>query len=481
MAVGVLASAPVPYTAPSGDLGLDGKVDAQDLQCEVLLFSALTAAGNVVGDQCQNDGDCVLLVGPSHRCRPGFGKALRCLPDCMSDGVAVGKDQGVLCLDPMAKNADCIGTTQVRSADLDCDGAITNTDFLYLVAVIMKMVGWPGTADHDGDGQLNFCDLDSDGDGDPDASDCEVLDGDVGALAPELCNGKDDNCNGKVDDWLGTVTCGVGICVHDEPACIGGIPNPCDPLVGAQPEVCDGLDNDCNAKTDDGPGDELCKDFLAAPNVLALGCLGGTCFATVCQPGWYDVNGAVQDGCECNPDKPGVKNQTCGESVDLGIIGDSPATQVVVKSNEPTGEGDWYTFIAKDVNEANTDSFRSRVRFLDNPGDTFVFDVHWESCAVANRICSGTTLHEWYTDFIIPSQKAGIPAIPGPDASGGGESNCGPDADHALSPNDFSDDTSDAGHQCRDNSARFYVRVYVAPGKKKTCSPYKLEISNGMK
>ena len=75
-------------------------------------------------------------------------------------------------------------------------------------------------------------------------------------VAPqESCNGVDDDCDGAVDEEQGETECGLVPCLHTEPNCIAGQPNVCDPFLGAIPEMCDGVDNDCNGLADDGnPG-----------------------------------------------------------------------------------------------------------------------------------------------------------------------------------------------------------------------------------
>lgn len=72
--------------------------------------------------------------------------------------------------------------------------------------------------------------------------------------SPEICDGVDNDCNGQVDDNLALATCGIGECASTE-ICDDGILLPCEPGTPV-PEVCsDALDNDCDGDVDDSDAD----------------------------------------------------------------------------------------------------------------------------------------------------------------------------------------------------------------------------------
>jgi len=78
----------------------------------------------------------------------------------------------------------------------------------------------------------------------------------------EVCDGQDNDCDGIVDDGLlnccapgQTVACGsdVGACTEGLQTCDANrVYGPCVGAVGPSLEACDGRDNDCDSRTDEG-------------------------------------------------------------------------------------------------------------------------------------------------------------------------------------------------------------------------------------
>ncbi|MCA9517326.1 MAG: hypothetical protein KC635_20440, partial [Myxococcales bacterium] len=156
---------------------------------------------------------------------------------------------------------------------------------------------------------------------------------------PEICNDVDDDCNGATDDIAatpclvqnlfgacpGTLACGAG----QTPVCQGE---------GAEPEACDGVDNDCNGTTDEAGCDDglpCTVDSCDAPfqcgHVLAGGfcAISGACYAagtpkpgdacSVCDPGrattsWSSATGTCLIAGQCyaaNAVNPANACQVC--------------------------------------------------------------------------------------------------------------------------------------------------------------------------
>ena len=130
--------------------------------------------------------------------------------------------------------------------------------------------------------------------------------------SPEICDGLDNDCNATSDDNIADITTGtnVGECQEGLESCIGGTFTVVQAGIGPAVEQCDSLDNDCDGAADDGIADIVMGTNVGECRRTIQSCVGGT--LTVVQAGIgpatevcdgldNNCNGITDDSASCNP------------------------------------------------------------------------------------------------------------------------------------------------------------------------------------
>ncbi len=143
-----------------------------------------------------------------------------------------------------------------------------------------------------------------------------------GTCVAETCNGKDDDCNGAIDETFpdfdkACTSSKQGVCAPGKLSCVDAA-EICVSKVAPSVERCNGLDDDCNGKTD--------ETFTLATDSLNCGVCGRACpSGTSCQLGACRESNC-SDGLDNDADggidcaDPACQQLTCFTGDDAGYV-----------------------------------------------------------------------------------------------------------------------------------------------------------------
>ena len=172
---------------------------------------------------------------------------------------------------------------------------------------------------------------------------------------PETCNGKDDDCNGEQDEGLPAKPCeivveagrcvGVTACTGGEEVCVGQLPSD---------EKCNGIDDDCSGETDEGftntDGDALADcvdpddDNDAALDPADCAPLDGTVF-----PGQTEACNGKDDDCDLLVDEQGATGcRPFMRDADADLAGAASNTRCLCAADPASG---YTTDVGGDCND----------------------------------------------------------------------------------------------------------------------------------
>ncbi|MCA9601306.1 MAG: hypothetical protein KC417_04750, partial [Myxococcales bacterium] len=152
--------------------------------------------------------------------------------------------------------------------------------------------------------------------------------------AAETCDNKDNDCDGVVDNFTRACGTNTGVCQPGVELCETGSWGTCIGAVPGGDEICDGLDNDCDTKIDEGNPDGGGACGVTGCAVGTYQCQNGSLKCVSNASGGSELCNGQDDDCDGMIDEGLNVGGACGKST-----GDCSPGMIVCQNNAPVCVG----------------------------------------------------------------------------------------------------------------------------------------------
>lgn len=163
---------------------------------------------------------------------------------------------------------------------------------------------------------------------------------------PEKCDNLDNNCDGFTDENLSQpcytsslATRNVGVCQDGVQTCSFGQWGNCIGQILPSDEICDGKDNDCDKQVDEG---DLCQGGICCAGICCMiphaneSCSNNTCIMNSCLSEYANCDNSTVNGCETNLAAV-TENCSNAKSLDPGVCADMYGGLLCLSQVKATG------------------------------------------------------------------------------------------------------------------------------------------------